>query len=225
MCGRFTLTLSIAGLQRYFNASAALALSPRYNIAPSQGVLVVRQQENKSRECVLLRWGLIPPWLKEENINAQWINARAETVDQKPLFRQAFQQRRCLIPASGFYEWKKTGKGKQPYYICKKDQSPLAFAGLWEHWENLQGKVIESCTVLTTDANPLLQPIHNRMPVVLEPDAFENWLTPDFQDTQALKALLHPDQAENLAVYPVSAKVNNPRHDDEECILPLKNNS
>ena len=170
MCGRFTLYLTYKDLLEIFHVDEILSYEPRYNIAPSQEVLAVREEEEK-RHLVLLRWGLIPPWADDPKIAFRTINARSETAHKTPSFRSAFKKQRCLIPASGFYEWKREGKSKQPFYIQRKDSQPMAFAGLWEHWEDQKGEErIESCTILTTNANQEVSQVHDRMPVILEPE-------------------------------------------------------
>jgi putative SOS response-associated peptidase YedK len=218
MCGRFTLTSSIDTLLEYFGITQPVGLTPRYNIAPSQNVLVVRQNDKNSRSFDYMRWGLIPSWLKEEDISSQWINARAETAAIKPLFKHAFKQRRCLIAADGFYEWERTAS-KTPYYIHKVDGKPFGIAGLWEQWHNTtSNKLIESCTLLTTEANELLKPIHNRMPVILDASNFEYWLNPSNHDTDRLQKLLAPYTGNNFESYPITTYVNNPRHETIQCI-------
>ncbi len=162
-------------------------------------------------------WGLVPRWADDPAIGNRLINARAETAATKPSFRDAFRRRRCLIPADGFYEWKRQGGGKQPYYIRLEDDRPFAFAGLWERWEKA-GAVIESCTILTTDANELLMPLHNRMPAILDREQFDRWLDPTIEDAKVLQPLLGPYPAERMIAYPVSTVVNSPRHDVAECI-------
>lgn len=221
MCGRFTLASRAETIADYFGIEVPYQLKPRYNIAPSQDVLVLRQLPEASLEFTLMRWGLIPAWQKEEDIGSQWINARSETIDEKPLFKKLFQKKRCLIVVDGFYEWHVMSKNaKQPYYICKKDHGPFVFAGLWEHWESKEGKVIESCTILTTDANILLKPIHHRMPVILPKTDFNDWLDIEQQNITQLKKLLKNYNSPLFTAYPVDTTVNNPRHDTIECIRP-----
>lgn len=185
-------------------------------VAPSQDVAVVRQSETGERELVRLRWGLIPFWAKDEKIGYKTIDARAETVAEKPAFRAAFRKRRCLIPASGFYEWQVKGgdSPKQPFYITGRDGVPLTFAGLWESWEGA-GQPVESCTIMVTAANDFLKPIHDRMPVIVAPEDFNAWL--DLGATNSAK-LLRPCPDDWLVIYPVSTRVNNPKNDDSACI-------
>lgn len=169
----------------------------------------------------LLHWGLIPSWSKDPEIGSRMINARAETLHEKPSFRAAFRRRRCLIPADGFYEWQRLERKKQPYYFCRNDHQPFAFAGLWEHWESADGE-IESCTIVTTAANDLLKSIHDRMPVILQPEDYDLWLDPQVQETDRLQHLLFPDEDSPFIRYPVSTKVNRPQNDDPDCIEAIE---
>ena len=207
MCGRFTLKspgrTKIEGLNR----SYLPPLFPRYNIAPSQGVLAIVQREAE-REAVFLQWGLIPSWSKEPK---GFINARGETLEEKPSFSESFQQRRCLIVADGFYEWARSGKWKQPYYFQLKDERPFAFAGIWDEW--YRGDLsINSCAIITTTANDLLAPIHDRMPVILYPKSYEAWLSGDAK-LLGLKELLLPYPASEMSSHPVGSDVNKPEID------------
>lgn len=222
MCGRFTLTDPDAELLTQFDLPNLPPLEPRYNIAPSQPVPVVRLAVNKAaRELVLVRWGLIPFWAQDPGIGARLINARAETVAEKPAFREAFRRRRCLVVADGFYEWQKQDGQKQPFYIRMRDGRPFAFAGLWERWRGADDTVIESCTLLTTGPNELMRPLHNRMPAILRPQDYNLWLDPEVQRPDLLQAVLIPYPAEEMIAYPVSRWVNSPDHDDPRCIEPL----
>ena len=186
--------------------------TPRYNIAPTQQVLAIRQR-GEVREAVELQWGLIPSWADDPKIGNRLINARADTVATKPAFRQAFKRRRCLILADGFYEWQKVGKAKQPYLIHRPDDQPFAFAGLWERWKG-NDLVIESCTIITTEANDTLQPLHDRMPVILDEQDHDRWLDSDAD----AEALLRPAPDELLETYPVSTQVNKPAQAGPELI-------
>ena len=168
-----------------------------------------------------MRWGLIPAWSKDEKPRYNLINARAETVAEKPAYRQAFRSRRCLIPASGFYEWRKMQDGKQPYRIGMADSSPMALAGLWEHWER-DGKSIDSCTIIVTGANELIASIHDRMPVILDPADFDRWLDPGHNDVASLQEMLKSRDAHGMSVWSVSRRVNNPANDDKECSQPIE---
>src|SRR5713226_823414 len=208
MCGRFTLKTPVEELSEKFQFPEIIPLKPRYNIAPSQDVAVVRRlPDENDRKLAMLRWGLIPAWVKDPAKARQPINAKAETVAELPTFRVAFRQRRCLIPADGFYEWKQEGGHKQPVYIRMKDGELFAFAGLWERWVGEEGEFIESCTILTTEPNELLAPIHNRMPVILDPKDYDLWLDPDMLEVSRLKPLLRSYQPEQMTYYPVNLRV------------------
>lgn len=221
MCGRFTLTVPGEQAAPQFGLGPAGAtLAPRYNIAPTQPVAAVRASES-GRELALLRWGLIPPWAKDLSIGARMINARAETAAEKPAFRGAMKQRRCLILADGFYEWQTTGSGKQPFYFRVEGGRPFAFAGLWEQWRNHQGDQIHSCTILTTEANELVRPLHDRMPVILRLDDYERWLDPSLRDAAAVADLLAPYSPDAMETYPVSKAVNRVSNEGVELIAPL----
>jgi len=205
-----------------FGVAVPPLFTARYNIAPSQPVAAIRiEPGTTTRQLVLLRWGLIPSWAKDPKIGHQCINAKAETVAEKPSFRAAFKARRCLVIATGFYEWQVQGPRKQPMWIGLKSHRPFAFAGLWEQWHPPEGADIESCTILTTDPNELLRPIHNRMPVILAPSTYDQWLDPTVHDAETLKSLIRPYPSEELTAYPVSTLVNNPRHDAPDCLEPV----
>jgi putative SOS response-associated peptidase YedK len=223
MCGRFTLRCPSKLLADAFGLSHEPSLEARYNVAPTQPVAVIRvlrtHPATKERELVPMRWGLIPAWADDPSIGNRMINARAESVSSKPAFRGAFKYRRCLVPADGFYEWKKEGKRKQPVYIRRKDEQPFAFAGLWEEWER-EGEVIESCTIITTEANELVSEFHDRMPVILDPADYDVWLDPEVQDPEVLEPLLRPYPSGEMEVYLVSRLVNDPRHEDPKCVEP-----
>lgn len=222
MCGRFTLITPGEELAEAFELPAAPTLAPRYNIAPTQPVAAVRLHPGTgARELVYFHWGLIPSWAKDISIGSRMINARAETVAEKPAYRAAFKYRRCLIPASGFYEWQKQNGYKQPYYIHHTEGGPLAFAGLWEHWQSPDGSEIESCTILTTKPNELVQPVHNRMPVILDADDYDVWLRSDGTQQDELQHLLRPAPPEILSAYPINTFVNRPTNEGPECIAPL----
>jgi putative SOS response-associated peptidase YedK len=217
MCGRFTQATEGEIIAQVFDLSEVPALAPRYNIAPTQDVAAVRAAEGGGRELVQLHWGLIPSWAKERAMGARMINARAETLVEKPAFRSAFRARRCLLVADGFYEWQKLGTRKQPHFIGFKDGRPFAFAGLWERWRGEGSEHVESCTIVTTEANELLAPIHDRMPVILDPEDFALWIDPAEKDTERLVGLLRPYQPGPLQAYPVSLLVNNPANDTPAC--------
>jgi putative SOS response-associated peptidase YedK len=200
MCGRFTLDPTIEFYERFKIANRLDDLMARYNIAPTQDVPVIIH--NSPNRLVMMRWGLIPHWAKDESIGYKMINARAETITQKPSFRSLIRSKRCIVPASGFYEWKQIeGKGKQPYYIHADAGEYLPFAGLYDTWKNPEGREINSFTIITTQPTANLQAIHNRMPVILEPKAEEVWLNPDVTDPQELTPLLHPDTIRPLAFF------------------------
>ncbi len=221
MCGRFTLRTPAHRLAEAFGVDALPNLAPRYNIAPTQDVVAIRRGD-AGRELAMLRWGLIPGWAKDPAIGARMINARAETVAEKPSFRAAFRQRRCLVAADGFYEWRKTAEApkapKQPYYIRLESGEPFAIAGLWERWRDPAGQTVESCTLITTEANPELAPIHHRMPVILAPADYDAWLEPASAD--ALHDLLRPYPGAEMTAIPIGRHVNNVRNDDPRCIEP-----
>lgn len=218
MCGRFTLTQSAETIAKTFQVTNP-SLTPRYNIAPTQLVATVLiEPDDAQRQLQMLYWGLIPSWAKDKKIAARLINARAETVAEKPAFRAAFRHRRCLIVADGFYEWQQQERKKQPFYFSLSDRRPFAFAGLWENWKGEDGEVIKSCTLLTTEANQLMYPIHNRMPVILAPQDYELWLDVNVQKSELLLKLLRPFLAEEMTAYPVGLQVNKPSNDSLECI-------
>ena len=218
MCGRFTLHSRLNLLLRQFAIDTGPEMTPRYNIAPTQNVPVVRCQAGEGRELALLRWGLVPSWAKDPSIGNRMINARAETVATKPSYRAAFKRRRCLVPADGYYEWKKTGKAKQPYLIRLQDECPFAMAGLWESWQDAGGAALQTFTIITTEANEATCDIHNRMPVILSPGEYPLWLDPEFERAEQLQELLQPYDSHAMRLDPVSTFVNNPRHDSSECI-------
>jgi putative SOS response-associated peptidase YedK len=219
MCGRYTLTAPVESLAEEFGFDASsVDLPPNYNVAPTQGVAAVLSGGGE-RRLEVLRWGLIPPWADDPQIGSRMINARAETAPEKPSFRRAFRERRCLIPADGFYEWKRTNGAKQPYYIHMKEGHPFAFAGLWESWKDDDGPEIRSCTILTTGPNALVGEIHDRMPVILPVGSYGAWLDPE-ADRDELYGLLAPYLEDEMEAYPVSRFVNSPSNNDPRCIEP-----
>ena len=218
MCGRFTLRTPAHRLADAFGVRELPNLPPRYNIAPTQDAAVVRHAQEGERELAMLRWGLVPPWSAGPESAYSMINARAETVTTKPAFRAAFRHRRCLVPADGFYEWQKVNGGKQPYLVELADGDPFAFAGLWERWEGQSGEGIESFTIIVTEANEVLRPIHDRMPVIVDPPEHDLWLDGGPTVAQAAENLLRPYPAERMVAHPVSRRVNNPRYDDPTCV-------
>ena len=215
MCGRYELHTHPAAIALAFGLLEPPALAPRYNIAPMQQVPVVRVRVEGSRECVEMRWGLVPRWAKDPSIGAKMINARSETIADKPSFRNAFRRHRCLIPADGFYEWRPVQGGKQPIHVGMNDGQPLGFAGLYERWLAADGAVLDTCTILTTQANELLRPIHERMPVIVAPANYARWLDAANVDVSDLFA---PYPADAMTWYPVSARVNAVRNDDAALI-------
>jgi putative SOS response-associated peptidase YedK len=218
MCGRYTLKTPINGLAERFEIEEyPSSLNPSYNIAPTQEVAAVVEEDEK-RKLEMFHWGLIPSWAKDPAIGNKMINARAETVSEKPSYRSAFKKRRCLILADGFYEWQKTDNGKQPYYIKMQDDSPFAFAGLWEIWQD--GEEIRSSTIITTDANDLMGEIHHRMPVILHPENYGVWLDPDFDEKEALIDLLKPYPSNKMEAYAVSRRVNKPSNNEPSVVEP-----
>ena len=222
MCGRYTLTVDASVLAGVFDLDPPQRHSVRYNIAPTQVVLIVRPGPDLSRTWAEAKWGLVPPWAKDVKMGARMINARGETVATKPSFKSAVKHRRCLVPADGFYEWVKTGSGKQPYYIHFEDRRPFAFAGLWERWNRGGGSPLETFTIITTRPNGLIAPLHDRMPVILPPEHFEEWLSPQPFDPVRLESLLVPHDADGMVARPVSTHVNSPAHDDPACIQPMQ---
>jgi len=206
-------------LAERFQLAEEPVLQPRYNIAPTQAVAAIREDAaTLTRHLALLKWGLVPFWAKDMTIGPRMINARSETVASKPAFRAAFKHRRCLIPADGFYEWKKEKARKQPFLITMADQSPFAFAGLWEHWQDPQGSVLESCTILTAGSNDLVSSIHDRMPVILRPDDYGLWLDTARAGPDLLQPLLKPYPSERMTMRAVNPKVNNASYDAPDCI-------
>lgn len=216
MCGRYTLRLTLTQLTGIFDIlrDSGLQLAMRFNVAPTQTMPVVRLDSDGVRRLDLLRWGLVPRWAKDAKTSL--FNARAETIAEKPSFKSAFQQRRCLVPADGFYEWQNRPEGKQPHFIRLQGDRPFAFAGLWESWKDADGKPIDSYAIVTTAANELMRPLHDRMPVILgEADEYTRWLAAPDQE------LLRPYPSERMIASPVGPIVNNARNDVPECILPL----
>lgn len=219
MCGRFTLKTPAAMLKEMFGVGDLPGFGIRYNVAPTQPAATVRMRDD-GREWLPMRWGLVPAWAKDPSIGSRLINARAETVEQKPAFRDAWSRRRCLVPADGFYEWERIPGGrKQPWYLTLADERPFAFAGLWERWKDGSDWLL-SFTILTTTPNAAVKPIHDRMPVILEPEAFAPWLDPE-TPASALREFTVPIAAEQMRARPVSALVNAPANDDPRCVEPV----
>jgi putative SOS response-associated peptidase YedK len=209
MCGRFTQRADSKKIAKEFKVGEVPTVEARYNIAPTQDVLAVLERGD-GREATFLKWGLVPSWAKDMSMGARLINARSETVAEKPAFRQAFRQRRCIIPADGFYEWQRIGGGKQPFFFRMRDDRPFGFAGLWERWEAECGQVVNSCAILTTEANEVLRPVNDRMPVILHPEDYELWLGGSARELNLVKEVLRPYPAEKMMGYPVGLSVNSP---------------
>jgi putative SOS response-associated peptidase YedK len=227
MCGRYTLTSKQESIARQYlvelTKELEAGLKPRYNISPGTGVMVIRDNADKGRrEADFFHWGLIPAWMKESELGRGWINARSETVTQKPAFRDAIRYRRCLIPANGFYEWEQKDSGKWPYYLQSPAQPLLSFAGIWEHWMGVDGSEMLSCAILTTRANKDCRGIHDRMPVLLNADHYDLWLDPDIQDASKVTDLLKPAPNGTLECYPVSQLVNSNRNDSADLMAPVE---
>jgi len=216
MCGRYALSASSADLAKWFHIDETINFSSRINIAPTDMVPAIRQRPDGRRQLIGLRWGLIPYWSLDSKSGARAINARVESVAQKPAFREPFRKRRCLIPASGFYEWKKVGRVKQPYFVHPRDGGLLAFAGLWDRWQHAEGEAVESCTILTQDANELVRPLHDRMPVVIAPADYDRWLDPRQEDPAALKPLLAGPPENALAVTAADPAINSVKHQPDK---------
>ncbi len=223
MCGRFTLTVNPAEAQETFtDYTFPEKFAPRFNIAPTQPVLVIPNDDQNTADFFI--WGLIPMWAKDPTIGSRLINARAETLEEKPAFRGSLKYKRCLILADGFYEWKGAPgrKTKTPFFIHMKDRKPFAFAGLWDSWNGPDGSQVKSCAIITTAPNELMAIIHNRMPAILHPRDYAKWLDPSPQTPDQLKPLIKPFPAEMMNAYPVSTLVNAPVNDTPELVLPAK---
>ncbi len=225
MCGRFTLFLSVAEITDEFEVyDVDWVQDPSYNIVPGQNIAgIIKKHDTKS--LTTLRWGLVPHWAKEEKIGYKMINARAETLTHKPTFSRPFKTQRCIIPANGFYEWRKEdwGRKKIPFYLHLRSGKPIGFAGLYDIWKSQEGKIITSCTIITTKPNTLVEQLHNRMPVILESDKRELWLDKTIQDPKELMPLLKPYDAKEMEMYEVTSKVNSPKFNRPDCIKPVKN--
>ncbi len=217
MCGRYTVTATPEVLRALFGYAEQPNFPPRYNVAPTQPIAIVRLMNGK-RQFALVRWGLLPSWVKDPKAFSLLINARGETVNEKPAYKAAMKRRRCLIPVDGFYEWKALGSRKQPYYVRAKSGTPLAFAGLWETWTGPNGEELETAAIVTTDANQTLAPIHDRMPVVIAPEQFNLWLGGLDEDTAAASALIRPAPDDLLEVIPVSSDVNRVANDNPKLL-------
>jgi putative SOS response-associated peptidase YedK len=224
MCGRYRLSRRKQILEEHFDSvSGTEDWHPRYNIAPTQPVPIIRQHPKEPvRELSIFRWGLVPRWAKDPSVAARMINARSETASTKPAFSDALKFRRCLVLADGFYEWQKTGKVTQPYCFEINDGELFAFAGIWDRWKDATGKPLETCSILTTRANAVTSSVHNRMPVILNRDSYDFWLDPGMNNVASVADLLRPCDARLMRCYPVSRRVNSVINDDEECSLPTE---
>jgi putative SOS response-associated peptidase YedK len=220
MCGRFTLKTPFEDLAKHFRVDVP-DLPLRFNIAPTQPVATVLVLTG-DRQFRMMRWGLVPYWAKDPSIGSRMINARAETIAEKPAFKKALHERRCIIMSDGFYEWAKKGQAKQPMYIVNRDGTPFGFAGLWDRWQPPEGgEPVESCTIITTDANELVGAFHDRMPVILGPEDYDSWLDPAIREPERLLPLLKSYPAAKMEAYPVSPVVNSPANESPECVKPL----
>jgi putative SOS response-associated peptidase YedK len=224
MCGRYRLSRRKQIVEEYFHCgSDEPDWAPRYNVAPTQPIPVIRQNPKEPvRELSLMKWGLIPSWAKDSSVAAQMINARSETASTKPAFRDALKSRRCLIPADGFYEWMRTGKTKQPYCFEVNDGELFAFAGLWDRWKDPSGNWVKTCSILTTTPNAMTAAVHDRMPVILDPDYYDLWLDPGMQNLATASDLLNPYDACLMRCYPISTRINHVANEDEECSRPVE---
>ena len=224
MCGRYRLSRQKQIVEEYFDCvSEKVDWNPGYNIAPTQPVPVIRQNPGEAiRELSLVRWGLIPSWSKDASMAAKMINARAETASTRPVFRDGLKSRRCLILADAFYEWKKIGKAKQPYCFEVGHGELFGFAGIWDCWKDASGKRVETCSILTTAPNSVTSAVHDRMPVILDPDGYDLWLDPGMRDVARVTELLKPYDARLMRFYPVSARINHVVHDGEQCSAPVE---
>jgi putative SOS response-associated peptidase YedK len=220
MCGRYAFFSPAEAVKRTFALDLMPELAPRYNIAPTQSVPAVRVAEEGRRTLVMLHWGLVPHWAKERAIGNRMINARCETLAEKPAYRDAFRRRRCLVLADGWYEWQPAPGGKQPWFVRLRDPRPIAFAGLWERWKDPAGELLESCTIVTTDASESIRKIHDRMPVVLPEQSWDRWMDPAYSDTDALSKTLGPYDPKALKAWTVSRQVNAPKNQGAKLIEP-----
>lgn len=224
MCGRYRLSRRKQLVEEYFDCNPwDEDWTPRYNIAPTQPVPVIRQHPKEPvRQISTMRWGLIPNWAKDPSIATSTINARSETAAEKPAFRDPFKFRRCLIPADGFYEWKRSGASKQPFCFEVGGGEVFAFAGLWDGWHNPTERWIKTCTILTTTPNTVTSAVHDRMPVILDRESYDLWLDPGMQNVAAISELLKPYDADSMRCYPVSTRINHVANDDALCSQPVE---
>lgn len=218
MCGRFAFYSPHEAVQDVFGVGFPAPIEPRYNVAPSQFVVALRSGPGGRLEPVLLKWGLVPSWAKDPKIGNRMINARSETAHEKPSFRAAFRRRRCVVLADGFYEWRRSGDRKTPYFIAMNDRRPFGMAGLWERWHGGEGTELETCTILTTAANEIVKPLHDRMPVILAPEGVGRWCAAHDDELAGARATLADNANDGLVYWPVSTVVNNPRNDGPQLI-------
>ena len=223
VCGRINLRATPKELAEFFDLFREPEWTPRYNLGPLQQILVIRKHPDGVRLAEPMQWGLVPAWSKDRSMAAHMINARADTVAEKPAYREAIVHRRCLIPVSGFFEWQIiNSKTKQPWHLYRADEKPFAFAGLWEHWQSPEGHILESCAVITTETNQALSDIHTRMPVVLSPEVWSIWLTEQELDTKTRENLLAPYSNDGWKKVPVSTLVNSVKNDSSDCLNPVR---
>ncbi|MGI9404651.1 MAG: SOS response-associated peptidase [Hyphomicrobium sp.] len=223
MCSRYSLTSPPEAVRAYFRYDNEAVFPPRYNIAPSQPVAIVRNTANGGRELALVRWGLIPSWVKDPREFRMMINARSETAAEKPSFRAAMRHRRCLVPTDGFYEWTGAAGAKRPHLVRSRDGSPMGMAGIYEHWQGADGSEMESMAILTTAANQAMSVLHDRMPVIIAPEHFDAWLECSLGSVKDIQTLLHPPPEDLLQIVEVSRKLNNPRNEGPEVQKPVSN--
>lgn len=221
MCGRFALKTPPAKLKAAFGLDEVVDFAPRFNIPPSTDIPVIRQSLEGKRVLHLIRWGLVPHWAKDPAIGNRLNNARSESAAGKPAFRDAIRRRRCLVPADGFYEWKAEGRQKLPYYISLKTGVPMAMAGMWESWRTPDGEILRTCCILTTGPNDVMEPIHDRMPVIIDPADYAFWLDPEMTEPEALGPLLSPYPADKMRAWPVSRNVNRANYEAKDAIEPI----
>jgi len=222
VCGRFSLSTPPTEIAEHFHLGEAPALEPRFNVAPGQWIATIARVADEQRSVLSMRrWGLVPSWSKDEKIGNRLINARAETVAEKPSFRTALRRRRCLVPADGFYEWAGRKGAKQPYFIGFEGRALFAFAGLWERWTPPEGEPIDTCTLLTTAASEQLRTLHDRMPVIVDPHDYDLWMDPDVREPDLVSPVIGRNRGSALDFYPISHHVNDVHHDDPRCLEPI----
>lgn len=221
MCGRYTLKTPPEAIASHFAVAEFSELRTRFNIAPTQLAPAVLCMESGRRSMAMLRWGLVPHWAKDASMGVRMINARVETISEKPAFREPFKSRRCLVPADGFYEWEKQGTERTPYYFQLSESQPFGMAGLWDEWHDPNGSPLHTFTIITREANAAVAPIHERMPVIVSPSDYEAWLSGETMSVEDRLALLDSALSEQLTRHEVGRAVGNPRHDAPDCIEPV----